>query len=456
MLNAAFVLAGATITGATTSSYVSAHHGWNNIHWADTNQVRLVDYGDGTSSAWTTSVNNGVNSWMPAATLDTAVVPLGSVGVDVPVISGVYSATWAGLTEITFDGHGAIKTASIKLKDGNYSAATRQAIVAHEVGHSLGITHSSDATSIMTPSVGGTVITPNAHDLEQADTQHNHVDTYSTLKANETVDSPTAPAPTTPTPTPQPTPEPTPAAAPTLILRPNVDLYAGWREVPYGSAWARLNDNVVYPQIPSNTSDYLEDRGTGSVNRVGLKNVPSGRSAQSIRAWVHLNGGGATDKVRVTLRTGTTVLATYEGAKYFNGNQSSAWVSLTHTGDLSESQLNNLQISIEAVDANEYWWYAQAAYLEVDPVLSGAAHADEEQAGPAKEGKVRKLKVDGREVEYEQDLAHGLKRKVYVMYLDEADAHAAPESELPAAVTDYDHKGKKLDKSDKKDRKKRN
>lgn len=418
-------------TVVSMATPAAADHPWltstgNPFHWGHTTQPRCISLSDSlTSATYDDGARKGAAEWSKAAKVDADVHPAGTSGVEIPMTEVDTNETWAGLATISSAySNGHMLDASIKVQRryaGN--ASTAAAIVTHEQGHLVGaLAHSNEApdVSVMVASGAKTTL-PSAHDLAQVDKQNSHNDSSSTLKAGpsgacSTTDDGGS------------TTEPT---ASTLILRPNGTVSGGWTEVPSGYAHDRLNDAVTYPNLPSNTDDYTEDRGTGTYQIVHVQDVPSGRTAQKVRAWVHLDGAQG-DSTTIEIKNGSTIVAKKTFTGPFDGTQSSAWKSVDYTASLSTSALNNLRIAIVATDADQSYQYAQATYLEVDPATTAAY-----SPGPVEK------KVHGSVVDYKQNLGNGSERQVHVHYPTAEAAKKAPKG-LPDAVTKFTPQGEKV------------
>lgn len=72
------------------------------------------------------------------------------------------------------DSAGHIGSAYILVKKGSYSATSRRHLMAHELGHLLGLDHTSRTDSVMGPD--WSVVAPGPHDCEQVHINNHHND----------------------------------------------------------------------------------------------------------------------------------------------------------------------------------------------------------------------------------------------------------------------------------------
>jgi hypothetical protein len=141
---------------------------------------------------------------------------------------------WAGVAEYSYNSDGHIVASSAKLNDYySYSATARRHLMCHEIGHPLGLGHTStngtsQGTCMDYANHDERSKSPSAHDYDVLEDKYAHLDALSTVGAvpaslllsnaaapssptKSASKSPT-PAPVTPSPTPAPvTPVPTPA-----------------------------------------------------------------------------------------------------------------------------------------------------------------------------------------------------------------------------------------------------
>jgi predicted phage tail protein len=132
------------------------------------------------------------------------------------------------------------------------------------------------------------------------------------------------------------------AQAYTYVVRPNTTITAGsWSVVPSGSIDSVLDDNVLSPSLPSTADDYVAEVGNGPQTfEVGLSDVAlrPGENVTAVKSWAYARTGDAR-WLDSELRTGATVLA----SATWPASTPVQWLSMTHTGALTQSELDDLR-----------------------------------------------------------------------------------------------------------------
>lgn len=188
-------------------AFVSANHSWGPYHWARKSNPFTLKLGDNVSSAWDTYLNTASSQWSQSAVLDTVVVT-GQAKANCRPTSGrieVCSKTygyngWLGLAQIWVNGvH--ITQGTTKLNDSYFNTSTyntpgwRSLVLCQEIGHDFGLDHQDEdfnnppiephtCMDYFVPDANE-IVGPNAHDFEQLETIYAHLDSTTTIKADE-------------------------------------------------------------------------------------------------------------------------------------------------------------------------------------------------------------------------------------------------------------------------------
>jgi hypothetical protein len=185
---------------------VQANHRFpRGLHWArEENPFRLEFGNNGLGNAWSPGLNNAVNAWSRAKTLEARSVA-GKAGNPkqcnltpgrVEVCAANYGRTgWVGITRFRTRGEH-ITAATIRLNDYYQSnprqfpeistAKARRATVCHEMGHTLGLAHGGGAsfkTSCMYIDASINIDHPNRHDIAEIDDIYRHTDGFTSADA---------------------------------------------------------------------------------------------------------------------------------------------------------------------------------------------------------------------------------------------------------------------------------
>ncbi|HZQ06827.1 MAG TPA: hypothetical protein VFD70_09620 [Anaerolineae bacterium] len=190
------------------SATASANHSWNGYHWARTANPFTLKLGDNVSGLWDGMLVTASNDWSQASVLDTTIVAGGTRAKScrptsgrVEVCSANYNNTgWLGLAQIWITGGTHITQGVVKNNDyyfGNSSyqynnTAEMQHVICQEIGHTLGLTHTSEDGSSQNTcmdyyhntSASDTQSThPNSHDYQELSTIYSHLDSFTTIGA---------------------------------------------------------------------------------------------------------------------------------------------------------------------------------------------------------------------------------------------------------------------------------
>lgn len=126
----------------------------------------------------------------------------------------------------------------------------------------------------------------------------------------------------------------------TSLLRPNADAKADWTESPIGAAFAVLADVVIQPTAPLTALEFITSATNGQICRVDCETITlaPGEAVLSAKAWAYL-----TTPAGRTLDLGLIGGPTNPGSTVPAGTAAS-WQSVTLSGNLTQTQLNALQI----------------------------------------------------------------------------------------------------------------
>ena len=184
----------------TIAATASASHSWNNYHWARTGNPFTIQLGDNVTSDWDSYLATTAADWSKATVLDTVVAPGQARGRckatagRVEVCNDRYGSNgWLGLAQIWLSG-GHITQGTVKVNDTYFglpqynTPAERNHVMCQEVGHTLGLTHTSEDGSsqqtCMDYSTDQRSQHPNQHDYDQLALIYSHLDSTTTIGAS--------------------------------------------------------------------------------------------------------------------------------------------------------------------------------------------------------------------------------------------------------------------------------
>lgn len=198
---AAVVLAAATVGSLSLFSPAQASHSWAGYHWGRSTSPFTLKLGDDVDVNWDSYLVKAGGDWAGASALDTSVVSGVTTGRKcraatgrVEVCNAAYGNNgWLGLASISLSGKH-ITQGTAKMNDTYFNtvkynnAAERQDVMCQEVGHTLGLDHTSTdgstQSTCMDYSTTADVTTPNSHDFEQLAAIYTHTDATITVAAS--------------------------------------------------------------------------------------------------------------------------------------------------------------------------------------------------------------------------------------------------------------------------------
>ncbi|MEJ7848293.1 MAG: hypothetical protein WKF92_09415 [Pyrinomonadaceae bacterium] len=195
---------------------VSASHSWNNYHWARTSNPFYLKVVDSNTTDWDSELDSAMFDWSGSSVLDMingTSDDTSRIRKRCPMVSGQVRSCnasygfngWLGLASINISGSH-ITQGSSKMNDsyfngGGYNATNRRHVMCQEIGHTLGLGHTSedgsDQNTCMDYSNDLGNPSPNQHDYDQLSTTYSHLDAtttvgFSAFVVNEFGDDPDA------------------------------------------------------------------------------------------------------------------------------------------------------------------------------------------------------------------------------------------------------------------------
>jgi hypothetical protein len=175
----------------------NASHSWGNYHWARTSNPFTLQLGDNVNSSWDSYLVTTANDWSASSVLDTVIGSGQAKGRCRPtagrveVCNGSYGTNgWLGLAQIWLSG-GHISQGAVKVNDTYFSLPQyntpdeRNHVMCQEVGHTLGLGHTSEDGSsqqtCMDYSQDPQSTHPNQHDYQMLEQIYAHLDSTSTI-----------------------------------------------------------------------------------------------------------------------------------------------------------------------------------------------------------------------------------------------------------------------------------
>jgi hypothetical protein len=186
----------AVVAAAATPLSSMADHSWGNYHIARDTSSFTLKVVDSVTAEWQTELGDSINQWSQSNYLDLVVDSsddssrtrrrCATVAGQMRVCNAAYGQTgWAGLASIGIDANGHIDEGTAKMNDtyGPYPQAFKNQVMCQEIGHVLGLGHTSeDGSSQKTCMDYADDPTdsqaPNAHDYQQLATIYGHLDSY--------------------------------------------------------------------------------------------------------------------------------------------------------------------------------------------------------------------------------------------------------------------------------------
>lgn len=171
-----------------------ASHSWGGYHWARSSNPFTVQLGDNVDSGWDAYLATTSSVWSQSSVLDTVVATGGTSARRcrattgrVEVCNSTYGNNgWLGLAQIWLSGSHITKGV-VKVNDTYFSLpaynnpAERNHVMCQEVGHTLGLGHTSEDGSsqetCMDYSNDPNSQHPNQHDYDQLAAIYSHSDT---------------------------------------------------------------------------------------------------------------------------------------------------------------------------------------------------------------------------------------------------------------------------------------
>jgi len=179
----------------------NADHSWGNYHWARTSNPFTIRVVDSNTVDWDGELNSALFDWSQASVLDMTWVA-GSTAQNTrkrcAMVSGQVRSCnasygfngWLGLASINITGGVHITQGSSKMNDsyfngGGYNETNRRHVMCQELGHTLGLGHTSedgsDQNTCMDYSNDLGNPSPNSHDYAQLSTIYQHLDSTTTI-----------------------------------------------------------------------------------------------------------------------------------------------------------------------------------------------------------------------------------------------------------------------------------
>ncbi len=175
-----------------------ASHSWGNYHWARTANPFTLKTGDNVDANWDAYLNTTVTDWSVSTVLDLSKVDGLTTGRRcrptagrVEVCNAAYGSNgWLGLAQIWLS-NGHISQGVAKMNDSYFklpqynNSAEKNHVMCQEVGHTLGLGHTSeDGSSQRTCMDYSTDVNsqhPNQHDYDMLASIYFHLDSTTTI-----------------------------------------------------------------------------------------------------------------------------------------------------------------------------------------------------------------------------------------------------------------------------------
>ncbi len=190
----------ASVTALTFPVGTSASHSWNNYHWARTAASFNLKVVDSNTPDWDSELSSAKTDWSTSTALNMiagASDDTSRTRKRCPMVSGQVRSCnasygfngWLGLASINISGSH-ITQGSSKMNDsyfngGGYTETNRRHVMCQELGHTIGLGHTSedgsDQNTCMDYSNDLGNPSPNSHDYQQLSTIYQHLDSTTTV-----------------------------------------------------------------------------------------------------------------------------------------------------------------------------------------------------------------------------------------------------------------------------------